>query len=81
MQQALARIMFGRSSTGRDRGVKRGPFYVLLGATMPAILVECGYISNPGERRKLGNKRYLDTLARGIAAGALTYLKGLGTEG
>ncbi len=81
VHQALTRYMFGRSAVGRDRGVKRGPFYVLLGATMPAILVECGYLSNSGDRRKLGNKRYLDSLARGMASGARTYLKGLGKEG
>lgn len=81
VQTALTRsILHGRTS-GRDRGVKRGPFYVLLGAAMPAILVECGYISNPGDRKKLGNKRYLDSLARGIASGAHAYLKGLGRDG
>jgi len=81
VHEGLARSASGRSSAGRDRGVKRGPFYVLLGATMPAILVECGYISNMGDRRKLGNKRYLDSIARGISSGAHTYLKGLGSAG
>ncbi len=79
VHEALARITSGKRSAGRDRGVKRGPFYVLLGATMPAILVECGYISNLGDRRKLGDKRYLDSVARWIASGAHTYLKGLGS--
>jgi len=62
----------------RDRGVKRAPFYVLLGATMPAILVECAFISNGREEQKLMSGQYLDSVASGIATGAAAYLRGLG---
>jgi len=62
----------------RDRGIKRAPFYVLLGAKMPAILVECAFISNGREERKLTSTKYLDSVALGIAKGAATYLRELG---
>ncbi len=60
-----------------DRGVKQAPFYVLLGVTMPAVLVECAYLSNSRETAKLADPRYLDLVAEGIAAGAESYVKGL----
>lgn len=60
-----------------DRGVRQAPFYVLLGVTVPAVLVECAYMSNSGESAKLANPRYLDLVAQGIARGAEEYVKGL----
>ncbi len=58
----------------RNRGVKQAPFYVLLGAKAPAILVECAFLSNDKERRKLATGAYLDKIAKGLADGALVYL-------
>lgn len=52
-----------------DRGVKQAPFYVLAGARMPAILVEVGFISNPGESRKLRSREYQERIAEGVTAG------------
>lgn len=57
----------------RDRGVHEAPFYVLLGAKMPAILVEIGYITNPAESAKLKDPKYLEGIARGIAEGVKAY--------
>lgn len=51
----------------RDRGVKQAPFRVLMGATMPAVLVELGFISNPDEEKKLQDPAY-----RGQLVDALT---------
>ncbi|HEX6902062.1 MAG TPA: N-acetylmuramoyl-L-alanine amidase [Thermoanaerobaculia bacterium] len=54
----------------KDRGVKQAPFRVLMGAAMPAVLVELGFISNPEEEKKLQDPAYrdqlLDALARAI---------------
>ena len=61
----------------RDLGVKQAPFYVLIGAEMPAILVETGFITNPAERKRLQTQRYLETLADGIVAGVERYMKSL----
>ncbi|MBW1973178.1 MAG: N-acetylmuramoyl-L-alanine amidase [Deltaproteobacteria bacterium] len=44
----------------KDLGVKRAPFYVLLGADMPAVLLEVSFISNPLEEKRLRSNRYLD---------------------
>jgi N-acetylmuramoyl-L-alanine amidase len=58
-----------RSRVGevRDLGVKSALFYVLLGARMPAVLVETGFISNRAEERRLASPRYEDEVAAGIA--------------
>ncbi|HEX9734119.1 MAG TPA: N-acetylmuramoyl-L-alanine amidase [Thermoanaerobaculia bacterium] len=54
----------------RDRGVKQAPFLVLMGATMPAVLVELGFLSNPDEEAKLRSPIYqaelVDSLFRAI---------------
>ena len=51
----------------RDRGVRQAPFRVLMGATMPAILVEAGFISNPEEESRLKDDAYKDKIAEAIA--------------
>jgi len=51
----------------RDLGVKSALFYVLLGARMPAVLVETGFISNRTEERRLASPRYQEEVAEGIA--------------
>jgi len=58
-----------------DGGVRPAPFWVLVGAEMPAVLVETGYISNTAERNRLVSPRYQDLLARGIAEGIANYLR------
>lgn len=60
--------------TGREgRGVKQAPFTVLVGATMPAILVEVGFISNPSEERWLSSKKYQERAASAIADGIVSF--------
>jgi len=56
-----------------DLGVKKGPFYVLFLATMPSILVETGFVTNPQDARRLGQDRYLDTVAEGLVNGIVAY--------
>ena len=58
-----------------SRGVKQGPFWVLVGATMPNILVECGYISNRYEEKLLHQKTTQKKIAEGIFAGMENYKK------
>jgi N-acetylmuramoyl-L-alanine amidase len=61
----------------KDLGVKQAPFYVLIGAEMPAILVETGFITNPAERKRLQSKKYLETMADGILSGLEDYIRSL----
>ncbi|MGO8969992.1 MAG: N-acetylmuramoyl-L-alanine amidase [Myxococcaceae bacterium] len=58
----------------KDRGRKEALFYVLLGAKMPAILVETGFLSNPEDEKRLANAGYEDEVARSIAAGVQDFL-------
>lgn len=51
----------------RDRGVRQAPFRVLMGATMPAILVEVGFISNPEEEARFKDDAYKDKVVEAIA--------------
>jgi N-acetylmuramoyl-L-alanine amidase len=78
VQSCLVKNLAKSAPKIRDRGIKRAPFYVLIGAKMPAILVECAFISNGREEQKLTSTGYLDSVALGIANGAATYLRGLG---
>ena len=56
-----------------DNGVRSAPFYVLVGARMPAILVEFGYITNSRDAANLQSEAYLQLQAEGLVAGILQY--------
>ncbi len=58
----------------RNLGVKQAPFYVLIGAQMPAILAEISFITNPEEAKLLQDEQYLDKIAQQIAAGIAAYV-------
>ncbi|WP_456485135.1 N-acetylmuramoyl-L-alanine amidase [Hydrogenimonas sp.] len=57
-----------------DNGVRNGPFWVLVGAQMPAVLIETGFITNPTEAKRLFNPYYRKLLAQGIANGIANYI-------
>ena len=79
VQQAmLSRLRPGYHGI-RNMGVKRGPFYVLLGARMPSILLEVAFISNQREARRMGSPKYRQALAEGIARGIMQFL-GVGSR-
>jgi len=58
----------------KDGGVRHAPFWVLVGASRPSILVEVGYISHPRERKRLFTPKYQELIAKGIAEGINNYL-------
>jgi N-acetylmuramoyl-L-alanine amidase len=64
-----------RYSRIKDKGVKQAPFYVLLGAQMPAVLVETSFISNPRECKRLITPKYQERLCEAIIKGIRTYIK------
>jgi N-acetylmuramoyl-L-alanine amidase len=57
----------------QDHGVREAPFYVLMGAKMPSVLIEIGYLTNKAEARRLHSDKYLNLLAKGIATGVMAY--------
>ncbi|MGQ0560650.1 MAG: N-acetylmuramoyl-L-alanine amidase family protein [Gemmatimonadota bacterium] len=57
----------GAFHPGRNRGVKQAGFRVLVGALMPAVLVEIAFISNPGEARLLGTSAFQEKIAYSLA--------------
>lgn len=57
-----------------NRGVKTAPFYVLLTANMPAVLIETAFISNPKEEKVLKDPPQQEEIAQGIAEGIRKYI-------
>lgn len=56
-----------------DRGLRHARFVVIRESKVPAVLVECGFVTNPDEGYRLGLPSYRDTLAQAIAQGILNY--------
>lgn len=61
----------------RDRGVKKAPFIVLIGANMPSILSEISFVSNPGDERRLETSEYRQRIAESLYKGIAKYVNGL----
>ncbi len=79
IQSAVVKNLRKKYGTVADLGVKQAPFFVLIGARMPSVLVETSFISNPTEERRLKSDRYLDRIADGIVRGVLAYAEGTRT--
>ncbi len=58
-----------------DGGVREGPFWVLVGAVMPSVLLEVGYITHPNEGKRLNQTTFQKTIAKGIADGVDGYFQ------
>jgi N-acetylmuramoyl-L-alanine amidase len=58
----------------KNKGVKQAPFYVLIGAQMPAVLIETSFISNQRECKRLINSKYQERLSDGIVLGIKKYI-------
>jgi N-acetylmuramoyl-L-alanine amidase len=61
----------------KDRGVKKAPFVVLIGANMPSILTEISFVSNPDDARQLREGAYRQRIAEALYAGIAKYISGL----
>jgi len=75
MQQAL------RDQTGLpDRGIKQARFHVITHITIPSVLVEGGFVSNPTEGERIATPAYRQKIARAITEGAKAYCEAIRTE-
>ncbi|MRR53053.1 MAG: N-acetylmuramoyl-L-alanine amidase [Deltaproteobacteria bacterium] len=77
VQKSLHGKLEKKYSGVKNLGVKQGPFYVLLGATMPSILVETAFISNEHDAELLADSNYHEATAAGIVEGVRSYIKQL----
>ncbi|MBF0378056.1 MAG: N-acetylmuramoyl-L-alanine amidase [Desulfamplus sp.] len=75
VQSNLYRGMAKKYSRIRNLGVKQAPFYVLLGASMPSILIETSFLSNPEECRRLTDSAYQNALCDSITDGIAKYIR------
>lgn len=68
----------GLASKGlRNRGVKKAPFIVLIGANMPSILAEISFVSNPADAKRLKSPEYRQKIAESLYRGTAKYVSGL----
>jgi N-acetylmuramoyl-L-alanine amidase len=77
VQQSLRAGLSGRGTSMRDRGVKKAPFIVLIGANMPSILAEISFVSNPGDEKRLKTPDYRQKIAESLYRGVARYVGGL----
>jgi N-acetylmuramoyl-L-alanine amidase len=73
IQQAMIKYLSPKFSRIKDLGVRQGPFHVLLGATMPSVLVETAFLSNAREEKRLNSSDYQKRVAQAIVRGVKDY--------
>ena len=76
VQREVVKNLRKKYSNVKSKGVKQAPFFVLIGARMPSVLVEVSFISNRKEEKRLKSDRYLDRVAEGIVNGIKSYISG-----
>lgn len=77
VQQSMVNGLRPHYSHIKDLGVKQGPFHVLLGATMPSVLIEAAFISHPREEKRLTTAAYQQSVANAVVKGVQRYAKSL----
>ncbi|MGH7885574.1 MAG: N-acetylmuramoyl-L-alanine amidase family protein, partial [Thermodesulfobacteriota bacterium] len=73
VQGAIISNVSDKYSNINNKGIKKAPFIVLIGADIPSILVETSFITNPEEEKRLKNTAYIDRIASGIISGIRKY--------
>lgn len=77
VQEALHSGLASKSPAIRNRGVKKAPFIVLIGANMPSILAEISFVSNPSDEHRLETSEYRQRIAESLYRGIGKYADGL----
>jgi len=77
VQQSLTQRLQRVNRTMKDRGVKKAPFVVLIGANMPSVLAEISFLSNPADEQLLKKPDHRQRVAEGLYRGVESYLQSL----
>jgi len=77
VQESLHSGLAAKNPGIRNRGVKKAPFIVLIGANMPSILAEISFVSNPGDEHRLETSEYRQRIAESLYRGIAKYVNGL----
>lgn len=77
VQSSLYSVWSRSGNPARDRGLKKAPFVVLIGATMPSVLTEIGFLSNPREEGLLKKPEYRQKIAEALYRGIAQYVESL----
>jgi len=77
VQESLHSGLASKSPAIRNRGVKKAPFIVLIGANMPSILAEISFVSNPTDEHRLETSEYRQRIAESLYRGIAKYVDGL----
>jgi N-acetylmuramoyl-L-alanine amidase len=77
VEKSLHTGLVARNPGLKNRGVKKAPFIVLIGANMPSILAEVSFVSNPSDERRLKTPDYRQRIAESLYRGVARYVSGL----
>jgi N-acetylmuramoyl-L-alanine amidase len=77
IQDSLSRRIQKSTKTVKNRGVRKAPFVVLIGADMPSILTEISFLSNPADERLLKQPEQRQKVAEGLYQGVISYLQSM----
>jgi len=77
IQESLSKRIQKASRTVKDRGVRKAPFVVLIGADMPSVLTEISFLSNPADEQLLKKPEHRQRVAEGLYQGVASYLQSL----
>jgi N-acetylmuramoyl-L-alanine amidase len=77
VQNSLSTKLQKSAKTVKNRGVRKAPFVVLIGADMPSILTEISFLSNPADEQLLKKPEQRQHVAEGIFSGVSSYLESL----
>jgi N-acetylmuramoyl-L-alanine amidase len=77
IQDSLAKRIQRQYKPVKDRGVRKAPFVVLIGADMPSILTEISFLSNPADEQLLKKPEHRQRVAEGLYQGVASYLQSM----
>jgi len=77
VHQALYTASSRANNRTRDRGIKKAPFIVLIGASMPSVLAEIGFVTNPKDEALFRKQEFRQKIAEGLYQGISKYASGL----